>query len=212
VTDPALGKKGMSAFLVPANAEGFQVTNVEHKMGQHASDTAQLHFDNVQLSKSALLGKEGQGYSIALANLEGGRIGIAAQCVGMAQAAFDIAAHYAQERKSFEQPLMSHQAIAFRLAEMETQIEAARQLVWLAASKKDRSEPALREAAMAKLFASEMAEKVTSEAIQVLGGYGYLNDFPIEQIYRDVRVAQIYEGTSDIQKMILARDIEKRFS
>ncbi|MFQ3230494.1 acyl-CoA dehydrogenase family protein [Reinekea sp.] len=212
VTDPALGKKGMSAFLVPANAEGFQVTNIEKKMGQRASDTAQLHFADVQLPENALLGKVGQGYAIALANLEGGRIGIAAQCVGMAQAAFDIAAQYAQERQSFDKALMEHQAVAFRLADMETQIEAARQLVWLAARKKDQAEPALREAAMAKLFASEMAEKVVSEAMQVLGGYGYLNDFPIEQIYRDVRVAKIYEGTSDIQKMIIARDIEKRYS
>lgn len=212
VTDPALGKKGMSAFLVPANAEGFQVTNIEKKMGQHASDTAQLHFADVQLPENALLGQVGQGYAIALANLEGGRIGIAAQCVGMAQAAFDIAAQYAQERQSFNKPLMDHQAIAFRLADMETQIEAARQLVWLAARKKDNAEPALREAAMAKLFASEMAETVVSEAMQVLGGYGYLSDFPIEQIYRDVRVAKIYEGTSDIQKMIIARDIEKRYS
>ena len=212
VTEPSLGKKGMSAFLVPATADGFQVTNIEKKMGQHASDTAQLHFADIQLPESALLGEVGQGYSIALANLEGGRIGIAAQCVGMAQAAFDIAAQYAQDRQSFNKPLIDHQAISFRLADMDTQIEAARQLVWLAARKKDKWEPALREAAMAKLFASEMAEKVVSDAMQVLGGYGYLNDFPIEQIYRDVRVAKIYEGTSDIQKMIIARDIEKRFS
>jgi alkylation response protein AidB-like acyl-CoA dehydrogenase len=212
VTEPSLGKKGMSAFLVPATADGFQVTNIEKKMGQHASDTAQLHFADIQLPESALLGEVGQGYSIALANLEGGRIGIAAQCVGMAQAAFDIAAQYAQDRQSFNKPLIDHQAISFRLADMDTQIEAARQLVWLAARKKDNAEPALREAAMAKLFASEMAEKVVSDAMQVLGGYGYLNDFPIEQIYRDVRVAKIYEGTSDIQKIIIARDIEKRFS
>ncbi|MBU2864154.1 acyl-CoA dehydrogenase family protein [Reinekea forsetii] len=212
VTNPELGKKGMSAFLVPSELPGFEVTNIEKKMGQHASDTAQLHFNDVVVPSDALLGKEGQGYAIALANLEGGRIGIAAQCVGMAQAAFDIAANYALERKSFDKPLMEHQAIAFRLADMDTKIEAARQLVWLAACKKDRGEAALREAAMAKLMASEMAESVVSEAMQVLGGYGYLNDFPLEQIYRDVRVAKIYEGTSDIQKMIIARDIEKRFS
>ena len=212
VTNPELGKKGMSAFLVPSELPGFEVTNIEKKMGQHASDTAQLHFNDVIVPSDALLGKEGQGYAIALANLEGGRIGIAAQCVGMAQAAFDIAANYALERQSFDKPLMEHQAIAFRLADMDTKIEAARQLVWLAACKKDRGEAALREAAMAKLMASEMAESVVSEAMQVLGGYGYLNDFPLEQIYRDVRVAKIYEGTSDIQKMIIARDIEKRFS
>lgn len=212
VTDPAKGKKGLSAFLVPAHLPGFEVPVVESKMGQRASDTAQLVFNNVELPPEALLGAEGQGYGIALGNLEGGRIGIAAQCVGMAQAAFDFAAGYAQERESFGSRLMEHQAVAFRLAEMDTQIEAARQLVWHAARLKDQGRKALREAAMAKLFASEMAEKVVSEAMQTLGGYGYLSDFPIEQIYRDVRVARIYEGTSDIQKMIIARDIEGRFS
>jgi len=212
VTDPALGKKGLSAFLVPAHLEGFTVPVVEEKMGQRASDTAQLVFNDIELPADALLGAEGQGYAIALGNLEGGRIGIAAQCVGMAQAAFDVAAAYANERESFGDTLMHHQAVGFRLAEMDTQIEAARQLVWHAARLKDEGRKALREAAMAKLFASEMAERVVSEAMQTLGGYGYLTDFPIEQIYRDVRVARIYEGTSDIQKMIIARDIEGRFS
>ena len=212
VTDASLGKKGLSAFLVPCHLPGFEVPVVEQKMGQRASDTAQLVFNNIELPPEALLGNEGQGYAIALGNLEGGRIGIAAQCVGMAQAAFDIAAAYALERESFGERLMNHQAVAFRLAEMETQIEAARQLVWHAARLKDEGKKALREAAMAKLFASDMAERVVSDAMQTLGGYGYLNDFPIEQIYRDVRVARIYEGTSDIQKMIIARDIEGRFS
>jgi len=212
VTDPDKNKKGLSAFIVPTHLEGFEVPNVEEKMGQRASDTAQLLFNDIELPEDALLGEPGQGYSIALANLEGGRIGIAAQSVGMAQAAFDIAASYALERESFGQPIMNHQAVSFRLAEMDTQIEAARQLVWHAARLKDSGEKSLREAAMAKLFASEMAEKVVSEAMQTLGGYGYLNDFPIEQIYRDVRVARIYEGTSDIQKMIIARTIGDRYS
>lgn len=212
VTDPSKGKKGLSAFLVPSHLPGYEVPVVESKMGQRASDTAQLVFKDVELPPDALLGQEGQGYGIALGNLEGGRIGIAAQCVGMAQAAFDVAAKYAQERESFGTKLMDHQAVAFRLADMETQIEAARQLVWHAARLKDRGLPALREAAMAKLFASDMAEKVVSDAMQTLGGYGYLCEYPIEQIYRDVRVARIYEGTSDIQKMIIARNIEGRFS
>lgn len=212
VTDPQQGKKGLSAFLVPTYLPGFEVPVVESKMGQRASDTAQLVFNDIELPDDALLGKEGQGYAIALGNLEGGRIGIAAQCVGMAQAAFEVAASYAQERESFGEKLMTHQAVAFRLADMDTQIEAARQLVWHAARRKDHGLPALREAAMAKLFASDMAEQVVSDAMQTLGGYGYLTDFPIEQIYRDVRVARIYEGTSDIQKMIIARDIEGRFS
>jgi alkylation response protein AidB-like acyl-CoA dehydrogenase len=212
VTDPSKGKKGLSAFLVPTHLPGFEVPVVENKMGQRASDTAQLVFNDIELASDTLLGEEGQGYGIALSNLEGGRIGIAAQCVGMAQAAFDIAANYALERESFDEKLMKHQAVAFRLADMETKIEAARQLVWQAARLKDEGKSALREAAMAKLFASEMAETVVSDAMQTLGGYGYLQDFPIEQIYRDVRVAKIYEGTSDIQKMIIARDIEARYS
>lgn len=211
VTAPAKGKQGISAFLVPMHLPGATVPKVESKLGQHASDTAQLHFDDVLLDACALLGEEGEGYRIALSNLEGGRIGIAAQCVGMAQAAFDLAAGYAGQRTSFNQPLMSHQAVAFRLAEMETQIETARQMVYHAARRKDAGLPALREAAMAKLYASEMAEKVVSDAMQTLGGYGYLSEYPIEKIYRDVRVARIYEGTSDIQKMLIARDIERRF-
>jgi alkylation response protein AidB-like acyl-CoA dehydrogenase len=212
VTDASKGKKGLSAFLVPTDLKGFDVPVIEHKMGQRASDTAQLVFKDIELPENAILGKKGEGYAIALSNLEGGRIGIAAQCVGMAQAAFEYAAAYAMERESFGASLIQHQAVAFRLAEMETQIEAARQLVWQAARLKDNNEKALREAAMAKLFASEMAERVVSDAMQTLGGYGYLSEYPIEQIYRDVRVAKIYEGTSDIQKMIIARDIEGRFS
>ncbi|GGX72294.1 acyl-CoA dehydrogenase family protein [Saccharospirillum salsuginis] len=210
VTDPDAGKKGISAFLVPTHLSGYEVSRVEDKMGQRASDTAQLTFHDIELPPEALLGQEGQGYGIALGNLEGGRIGIAAQCVGMAQAAHEVACQYAQERQSFGEALIRHQAVSFRLADMATQIEAARQLVWHAARMKDAGIPCLREAAMAKLFASEMAERVCSDAMQTLGGYGYLTDFPVEQILRDVRVAKIYEGTSDIQKMIVARSIEER--
>ena len=209
VTDPSAGKKGISAFLVPAHLAGYEVARVEKKMGQRASDTAQIVLTDVRVSKDHLLGKEGEGYKIALANLEGGRIGIAAQSVGMARAAYQHALAYAQDRTSFGKTLMDHQAVSFRLANMATQIEAARQLVMHSARLKDANEPCLKEACMAKLFASEMAERVCSDAIQVLGGYGYLNDFPVERIYRDVRVTQIYEGTSDIQKMVISREIAK---
>lgn len=207
VTDPEAGKKGISAFVVPTDNTGYKVTGIEKKMGQHASDTASIFFDNCRLPANHLLGKEGEGYKIALSNLEGGRIGIAAQCISMARAAYEAALAYAQERISFGKPIIEHQAVAFRLANMATQIEAARLLVLQAASLRDAGQPCLKEACMGKLFASEMAEKVCSDAIQTLGGYGYLNDFPVERIYRDVRVAQIYEGTSDIQRMVIARQI-----
>ncbi|MEZ5534926.1 MAG: acyl-CoA dehydrogenase family protein [Thiolinea sp.] len=207
VTDPDAGKRGLSAFLVPTNTPGYQVTGIENKLGQHASDTASIFFDNCRIPASYLIGQEGEGYKIALSNLEGGRIGIAAQCVGMARAAYEAALSYAQERQSFGKAIIEHQAVAFRLADMATQIEAARLLVLNAAGMRDNGLPCLKEASMAKLFASEMAEKVCSDAIQTLGGYGYLNDFPLERIYRDVRVAQIYEGTSDIQRMVIARQI-----
>ncbi|GAB6050651.1 acyl-CoA dehydrogenase family protein [Hydrogenophilus islandicus] len=210
VTDPAAGKRGISCFLVPTATPGYVVSRVEEKLGQNASDTAQITFDNCRIPDDALIGREGEGYKIALANLEGGRIGIAAQSVGMARAALEVALKYAQEREAFGQPIVAHQAIAFKLAEMATQIEAARQLVWHAAVKRDAGEPCLKEASMAKLFASEMAERVASAAIQVLGGYGYVRDFPVERIYRDVRVSQIYEGTSEIQKLVIARDLVAR--
>lgn len=205
VTDKSAGKRGISAFWVPTNTPGYVVARLEDKLGQHSSDTAQIVFEECRISIENLIGEEGQGYKIALSGLEGGRIGIAAQAVGMARAAFDAALAYAKERSSFGQALIAHQAIEFRLAEMATQIEVARQMIWHAASLKDAGRPCLKEAAMAKLFASEMAEKVCSAAIQVHGGYGYVNDFPVERIYRDVRVCQIYEGTSDIQKMLIAR-------
>ncbi|HYD96769.1 MAG TPA: acyl-CoA dehydrogenase family protein [Noviherbaspirillum sp.] len=205
VTDKAAGKKGISAFWVPTNTPGYVVARLEEKMGQHSSDTAQILFENCRIPAQNLIGEEGQGYKIALSGLEGGRIGIASQAVGMARAAFDAALAYAKERTSFGKPLFEHQAVQFRLSDMATQIEAARQLIWHAASLKDAGKPCLKEAAMAKLFATEMAERVCSDAIQVHGGYGYVSDFPVERIYRDVRVCQIYEGTSDIQKILIGR-------
>ena len=207
VTDPDAGKRGISAFIVPTDSPGYQVARVEDKLGQHASDTCQIVFDNVRVPVANRLGAEGEGYKIALANLEGGRIGIASQAVGMARAAFEVAREYANERQSFGKALVEHQAVAFRLADMATQIAVARQMVLHAAALRDAGRPALVEASMAKLFASEMAEKVCSHALQTLGGYGYLSDFPLERIYRDVRVCQIYEGTSDIQRMVIARNL-----
>ena len=205
VTDKAAGKKGISAFWVPTATPGYIVAGIEHKMGQHSSDTAQILFDNCRVPSANLIGEEGMGYKIALSGLEGGRIGIASQSVGMARAAYEAALSYAKERESFGKPIFEHQAVQFRLAEMATQIEAARQLILHAAAMKDAGLPCLKEAAMAKLFASEMAERVVSNAMQVFGGYGYVADFPVERIYRDVRVCQIYEGTSDIQKILIAR-------
>jgi len=205
VTDKGAGKKGMSAFLVPTNAPGYVVARLEDKLGQHSSDTAQINFDGCRIPCENLIGAEGEGYKIALGALEGGRIGIAAQSVGMARSAFDVALAYAKERQAFGGSIFDQQAVGFRLAECATQLEAARQLIWHAASLRDAGRPCLKEAAMAKLFASEMAERVCSAAIQTLGGYGYVNDFPLERIYRDVRVCQIYEGTSDIQKLLIQR-------
>jgi alkylation response protein AidB-like acyl-CoA dehydrogenase len=205
VTDKAAGKKGISAFWVPVNTPGYIVAGLEQKMGQHSSDTAQIVFENCRIPAANLIGEEGMGYKIALSGLEGGRIGIASQSVGMARAAFEAALAYAKERESFGKPIFEHQSVQFRLSEMAMQIEAARQLILHAASMKDAGLPCLKEAAMAKLFASEMAERVVSSAMQVFGGYGYVADFPIERIYRDVRVCQIYEGTSDIQKILIAR-------
>ena len=205
VTDKGAGKKGMSAFLVPTNAPGYVVARLEDKLGQHSSDTAQINFDSCRIPHENLIGSEGEGYKIALAGLEGGRIGIAAQSVGMARSAFEVALDYAKQRESFGQIIFSHQAVGFRLAECATKLEAARQLIWHAASLRDAGRPCLKEAAMAKLFASEMAEQVCTAAIQTLGGYGYVSDFAVERIYRDVRVCQIYEGTSDVQKILIQR-------
>jgi butyryl-CoA dehydrogenase len=205
VTDKTAGKKGISAFIVDTRSPGFVVTRVEEKTGQRASDTAQIVFEHCEVPAENLLGREGEGYRIALANLEAGRIGIAAQAVGMARAAYEAALAYARERQTFGKPIIEHQAVAFRLADMATQIEAARQLVWHAAVLRDAGEPCLKEASMAKLFASEMAERVCSDAIQIHGGYGYVTDFPVERIWRDVRVCQIYEGTSDIQRLVIGR-------
>ena len=205
VTDPGVGKKGMSAFLVPTSAPGYVVARLEDKLGQHSSDTAQINFDECRIPVENRLGEEGEGYKIALGGLEGGRIGIAAQSVGMARSALEVAVAYAKERQSFGTAIFNHQAVGFRLADCATRLEAARQLIWHAASLRDAGRPCLKEAAMAKLFASEAAEHICSAAIQTLGGYGYVSDFPLERIYRDVRVCQIYEGTSDVQKIIIQR-------
>ncbi|MFN5775149.1 MAG: acyl-CoA dehydrogenase family protein [Burkholderiaceae bacterium] len=205
VTDKAAGKKGMSAFIVPTHSPGWIVARLEDKLGQHSSDTAQINFDNCRIPAENLIGHEGDGYRIALSALEGGRIGIAAQSIGMARSALDVAVAYAKERESFGTAIFNHQAVGFRLAECATPLEAARQLAWHAASLRDAGRPCLKEAAMAKLFASEVAEKICSTAIQTLGGYGVVSDFPVERIYRDVRVCQIYEGTSDVQKIIIQR-------
>lgn len=205
VTDKGAGKKGMSAFLVPTDTPGYAVARLEEKLGQHSSDTAQISLEDCRVPVENLIGEEGEGYKIALSALEGGRIGIAAQSVGMARSALEVAIAYARERQSFGTAIFNHQAVGFRLAECATRLEAARQLIWHAASLRDADKPCLKEAAMAKLFATEMAEQVCSAAIQTLGGYGYVNDFPVERIYRDVRVCQIYEGTSDVQKIIIQR-------
>ena len=207
VSDKGAGKRGISAFVVPAETPGYVVARVEHKLGQRASDTAQIVFENCRVPADSLLGGEGEGYRIALSNLEGGRIGIAAQAVGMARAAYEAALAYAKERETFGKPIIEHQAVNFRLADMATKIEVARQMVWHAAALRDAKRPCLKEASMAKLFASEMAEEVCSAAIQIHGGYGYVNDFPVERIYRDVRVCQIYEGASDIQRLVIGRAI-----
>jgi alkylation response protein AidB-like acyl-CoA dehydrogenase len=205
VTDKAAGKKGISAFIVPTATPGYRVARLEDKLGQHASDTAQVLFENCRVPAANRIGDEGQGLKIALSGLEGGRIGIGSQAVGMARAAFEAALRYAKERVAFGKPIFEHQALQFRLADMATQIEAARQLIHHAASLKDAGVPCLKEAAMAKLFASEMAERVCSDAIQIHGGYGYVSDFPVERLYRDVRVCQIYEGTSDVQRILIGR-------
>ena len=207
VTDKTAGKKGISCFLVPTDTPGYIVARLEEKLGQHASDTAQILFENCRSPAESLLGREGEGYKIALSNLEAGRIAIGAQSVGLARAAFEAAVNYAKERETFGAPIAQHQAVLFRLADMATQIEAARQMVWHAASLRQEGRPCLKEASMAKLFASEMAERVCSDAIQIHGGYGYCADFPVERFYRDVRVTQIYEGASDIQRLVIGRSI-----
>jgi alkylation response protein AidB-like acyl-CoA dehydrogenase len=207
VTDPDAGKKGITAFIVPTDTPGYEVIRVEEKLGLHSSDTCQIAFSGMRIPDELRLGEEGEGYRIALANLEGGRIGIAAQAVGMARAAFEAARDYARERSAFGKPIVEHQAVGFRLADMATRIEAARQLVFHAASLREAGLPCLSEASMAKLFASEMAERVCSDAIQIHGGYGYMADYPVERIYRDVRICQIYEGTSDVQRMVIARNL-----
>lgn len=208
VTDKSAGRKGMSCFIVDTDTPGYKVARIEEKLGQHASDTAEINFEGCRVPAANMLGQPGDGYRIALSNLEGGRIGIAAQSLGVARAALEAACAYAAERQTFGVPIIKHQAVSFRLADMATKVEAARQLIWHAAALKDAGRPCLKEASMAKLFASEIAERVCSDAIQVHGGYGYVKDFPVERFYRDVRVTQIYEGTSDIQRMVIARALE----
>ncbi|MBM3406642.1 MAG: acyl-CoA dehydrogenase [Betaproteobacteria bacterium] len=205
VTDREAGKRGISAFLVPTDSPGYRVAHLERKLGQHSSDTAQIALEGCRVPAENMIGEAGQGYRIALSGLEGGRIGIASQSVGMARAALDAALRYAHEREAFGATIFNHQAVQFRLADMATSLEAARQLILHAAALKDAGQPCLKEAAMAKLFASEAAERICSDAIQIHGGYGYVADFPVERIYRDVRVCQIYEGTSDIQRILIGR-------
>ena len=207
VTDPNAGKKGLSAFLVPTDRDGYHVDKVEHKLGQAASDTCALRFEDLFVEDDLMIGQPGQGYRIALSNLEAGRIGIAAQCVGMARAALDVAIAYAKDRRSMGKAIIEHQAVGFQLADLATKLEAANQMVLSAAALRDASEPALTQASMAKLFASEVAEEVVSGAIQALGGYGYLEEFGVAKIYRDVRVCQIYEGTSEVQRLVIARSL-----
>jgi len=207
VTDPAAGKTGISAFLVPTGTTGYQAVRVERTMGQRGSDHCHVVLNDCAIPSDMLLGPEGAGYRIALSNLEGGRIGVAAQSLGMARAAYKAALQYAKERRQFGRPIIEHQAVSFRLADMATALEAAELMIWRAASLREAGLPALKEASMAKLFASEAAECICRDAIQTLGGYGYLSDFPLERIYRDVRVCTIYEGTSDIQRLVIARQI-----
>ena len=207
VTDPSAGKRGISAFIMPTETPGFNVVAKEKKLGQRASDTCQVVFEDVELTPDMLLGEEGQGYRIALANLEAGRVAIAAQAVGIARAALEAATSYANQRETFGTPIIDHQAVAFRLADMATRLEAARQLTLHAARLRDEGAPCITEASMAKLFASEIAEAICSDAIQTHGGYGYVEGFPVERLYRDVRICQIYEGTSDIQRMVIARSL-----
>ena len=207
VTSKEAGKRGISAFLVSTSAPGYKVARIEEKTGQRASDTAQIVFENCRTTER--LGEEGVGYRIALANLESGRINVAAQATGVARAALEAAVGYARERKSMGKHLIEHQAVNFRLADMATQVEAARQLYLHAARLRDEGEPCLKEASMAKLFASEMAEKVCSDAIQIHGGYGYVSDFPVERLWRDVRVTKIYEGANDIQRLVIGRSLEE---
>lgn len=210
VTDPDAGKHGMSAFLVPTASKGYRVVRVEEKLGLRASDTCQVAFDDVEVDEQMRIGREGEGLKVALSNLESGRIYIACMAVGVAQAAFDAAFTYAQERRAFGKVIYEHQAVSFRLAMMATRIEAARQLTHHAAALRDAGEPCFLEACMAKLTATDMAEQVCSDAMQTFGGYGYLNDFPIERLCRDVRITRIFEGTNDIQQMVIARELPRR--
>ncbi|MGH8415794.1 MAG: acyl-CoA dehydrogenase family protein [Pseudomonas sp.] len=207
VTDPQLGKKGISAFLVPTDNPGYRVDRMEHKMGIRASDTCAVTLSDCRVPQDNLLGERGKGLAIALSNLEGGRIGIAAQALGIARAAFEAALVYARERVQFDKPIIEHQSVANLLADMHTRINASRLMVLHAARLRTAGKPCLSEASQAKLFASEMAEWVCSKAVQIHGGYGYLEDYPVEKYYRDARITQIYEGSSEIQRLLIAREL-----
>ena len=207
VTDPDRGKRGLSAFIVPTDTPGFNVGKPEHKLGIRASDTCPISLDDCAVPEANLLGEPGEGLRIALSNLEGGRIGIAAQALGIARAAFDASRAYAKERVQFGKPIHEHQSVANMLADMQTQINAARLLIHHAARMRTEGIACLSEASQAKLYASEMAERVCSDAIQIHGGYGYLQDYPVERHYRDARITQIYEGTSEVQRMVIARNV-----
>ena len=209
VTDKAAGKRGISAFLVPTKTPGYMVARIEDKLGQHSSDTAALLFENCRIPASLRIGEEGAGYKIALAGLEGGRIGIASQSVGMARAAFEAALTYAREREAFGKPIFEHQSVQFKLADMATKIEAAELLIRQAGDLKDAGKNCTKVAAMAKYYASEVSVQVSTDAVQVFGGYGYTKDFPVEKFYRDSKLCTIGEGTSEVQKLVIAREVLK---
>lgn len=208
-TDPAAGTRGFTTFLVETSTPGYRVGRVEKKMGLNASDTCEVVFEDMAVPAAALLGSEGQGYRIALGNLEGGRIGIAATAVGMARQALELAVAYAKDRRAFGKPIVAHQGVEFRLADMATQLEAARQLVLHAAALRSAGQPCLTEASMAKLFATEAAERICSDALQTFGGAGYIEDAGVERIYRCVRGSKIYEGTNDIQRIVIGRSLTR---
>ncbi len=208
-TDPDAGKNGISAFIVPTDSPGYNVVRIEDKMGLKVSDTCQVALEDLEVPLENRLGEEGEGLKIALSNLEGGRVGIGALGVGVARAALEAALEYAKERETFGKPIIKHQAVSFRLARMAMKVESARQMVLHAAELRDAGRPCIKEASMGKLHSSEVAEQVCSDAIQIHGGYGYLNDFPVERLYRDARICQIYEGTTDIQCLVISRELEK---
>ena len=207
VTDPAAGKRGISAFLIRTDQPGYRVVRVEDKLGHRTNDTCQVVLEDLEVPADDMLGAPGQGLKIALAYLDTGRIGVAAQSVGVARAALDAALRYARERETFGKKLIEHQAVAFSLAEMATDLEVARQMCLHAARLKQAGARCIKEASMSKLFAAQMCERVCSAAIQIHGGYGFVRDYPVEKLYRDARVFQIYDGTNEVQKILIAREL-----